>query len=348
MGKIFKALEKSKKESLEEGAGEKLSPPGEGAAQAPHEEPVKVVMGTEGGGNGADGGAGTAVLPDTSPAGSPAAEETPAAGPAGNGEAEGRIPDPAAPEANGEVAARAGGNGSRERSFEMDRNLVTLFKPKSAEAEQFRILKTKILFPEKGDPPRSIMVTSAVPGEGKTFVASNLAISIAQSVDDYVLLMDCDMRLSSVHTRFGFDPLPGLSDYLTGRHPLASLLVKTEVDKLTILPGGTPPDNPSELLSSEQMAALFDEVKGRYSDRYIIVDSPPPQLTAESRALARRVDGIILVVKQGTTPREQVGELLDILGREKILGVLFNHFSADSLSGYKYGGYSPYGKYYGR
>lgn len=287
----------------------------------------------------------------------PEREDQPDPGTSG-GEA-GDVPRPSetapAPSAGGAAAGTAvpGGNGEpaldgQRRTLEMDPNLVTLFKQKTVEAEQFRMLKTKILFPEKGTPPRSIMVTSAVPGEGKTFVACNLAISIAQSLDEYVLLMDCDMRLPNIHTRFGFEGTPGLSEYLTGQHPLSSLLLKTDVDKLTILPGGEPPDNPSELLSSGQMAGLFEEVKGRYSDRYIIVDSPPPQLTAESRALAMRVDGIVLVVKRGAAPREQVRELLDLLGRDKIIGVVFNYSNAEAMGGYRYGHYGTYGNYYGK
>ena len=182
----------------------------------------------------------------------------------------------------------------------LDPNLITYHDPHSVEAEIFKILRTNILFPKAGHPAKSIMVTSAIPGDGKSFVAANLAISIAQGIEEHVLLMDCDMRRSSIHTSFGFDAgVPGLSDYLSGGRRLDSLLKKTVVEKLTILPGGPMPPNPSELISSQAMKDLLKEAKNRYADRYIIVDSPPPQLTAETTALAKHIDGIILVVKYG-------------------------------------------------
>jgi len=221
--------------------------------------------------------------------------------------------------------------------------LVTLLNPDSFEAEQFKILRTNLLFPVSGNPPRTIMVTSAVPDEGKSFVSANLAISIAQGIDEHVLLMDCDIRRPCLHTRFGFNDVRGLSDYLANGASIPSVLLKTKLEKLTILPGGKPYNNPSELLISEKMSDLLKEIKIRYKDRYIIIDSPPPQLTAESRAIARQVDGIILVVKYGSTNRGIVSDLINIIGKEKILGVIINWFDMRSSS---YFGYGKYGQYY--
>ncbi len=181
------------------------------------------------------------------------------------------------------------------------------------------------------------MVTSAIPGDGKSFVSANLAISIAQGVEDHVLLMDCDMRRSSIHQLFGYDEVPGLSEYLSKGEPISSLLLKTIVEKLTLLPGGNLPHNPAELLSSQQMADLLAEVKSRYEDRFVIIDSPPPQLTAETHALARSVDAIVLVVRSGKTPRAVVKELVDKLGREKMLGVVLNAFKRRTPNYYGYG-----------
>ena len=184
------------------------------------------------------------------------------------------------------------------------------------------------------------MVTSAIPGDGKSFVAANLAISIAQGVAEHVLLMDCDMRRSSIHRQFGFDDnVPGLCEYLSKGVDLSSLLKKTVVDKLTILPGGSTPDNPSELLSSKAMKLLLEQTKNRYSDRYIIVDSPPPHLTAETTALAKYVDGIVIVVRSGKTPKSLVNDLVNDLGREKILGVVLNGYKTPATERYGYGRY---------
>jgi len=218
--------------------------------------------------------------------------------------------------------------------------LVTLLKPNSVASEQFRQLKSNIFFPEKGEPPRTIMITSPSPHEGKSFVAANLAISIAQSIDEFVFLVDCDLRRPSIHTLFGIDEALGLSDYLSSAMPLSSLLKKTFINKLTILPGGSIPQNPSELLSSEQMKHMLHEVKLRYSDRYILIDTPPPYISSETNAIARYVDGIILVVRHGKTRIKEIQDIVDIYGKDKILGVIQN-FSKKWI-GYGYG-YHKYG-----
>lgn len=233
-----------------------------------------------------------------------------------------------------------------EKSFDVDKNLIALLEPQSFETEQFKMLRTNLLFPVSGTPPRTLMVTSATPSEGKSFVASNLAVSIAQNINEYVLLMDCDMRLPCIHKRFGLGKVPGLSDYLLDNVPLSSLLVKTNINKLTILPGGKPPPNPAELLSSRRMTQLLDDVKKRYNDRYIIIDSPPPLLTSETRAIARQVDGILLVIKYGYTNRKAILNLVEMMGKDKILGVVVNWFGKRAATYYGYGhGYHKYNKY---
>lgn len=228
-----------------------------------------------------------------------------------------------------------------------DNNLVTHHNPHSYEAEQFRMLRTNILFPSGEKPsPRTILVTSALPGEGKSFVSSNLAQAIAQNIDKHVLLIDCDMRRPTIHKIFGYDQVPGLSNYLTGESTLPELLIRTGSNHLSILPGGPVPPNPAELLSSNRMLALLKEVRSRYDDRYIIIDSPPPHLTAESKALAQFVDGIIVVVKFGRTNRDLVADMVEKFQKDKILGVVANWMDRGSTNIYGKGKYSQYG-YYG-
>jgi exopolysaccharide/PEP-CTERM locus tyrosine autokinase len=223
----------------------------------------------------------------------------------------------------------------------IDRTLVALHTPQSYEAEQFKILRTNILYPVAGQPPRSILITSTAPGEGKTFTAANLAISIASNINKHVLLIDADLRRPQLHRRFGFEDIPGLSDYLERGVPLPSLLVKTSVEKLTLLPGGAAPANPSELISSERMANLIAEVTGRYADRLILIDAPPPTLAAETGVLARQVDGILVVVRFGETQREELSDLIKQMGAPKIIGSVVNHLETTSSRyyGYKYGGH---------
>jgi protein-tyrosine kinase len=228
----------------------------------------------------------------------------------------------------------------------IDENMVTLTKPQSFEAEQFKILRTNLLFPSSGKSPRTIMVTSTMPDEGKSLISANLAISIAQSIQEHVLLIDCDIRRPRIHTQFGFVDVPGLSEHLSSGIPISSLLLKTKVDKLSILPGGRPPFNPSELVSSQKMSKLLQEVKYRYSDRFIIIDSPPPKLTAETSALSRQVDGILLVIEYGRTSREMVSDLVNIIGKEKIIGVVFNKLDMRYAGYYGLGKYKTYSKYY--
>ncbi|MFO7754295.1 MAG: polysaccharide biosynthesis tyrosine autokinase [Desulfobacteraceae bacterium] len=227
-------------------------------------------------------------------------------------------------------------SGSTPLNANAGRNLVSVKKPHSIEAEQFRLLKNNLLFPETGYPPRTIMVTSTCQGEGKSFVAANLAVAIASSIDEYVLLVDCDLRHPSVHSMFDLENNEGLTTYLTQGVPLSRVLVKTFLPKLTVLPGGTPPANPSELVSSEQMRRLIREAKTRYDDRYVILDAPPPYITSETNALAKHVDGILLVVKHGLTRKDRIKDIIDIYGKEKIIGVVKNFAKGRFGLGYGY------------
>ncbi len=214
-----------------------------------------------------------------------------------------------------------------------EKKLLSISGSNLFEADQFRGLRTKLFFPASGRRPRSIAVTSAGLGEGKSFIAANLAVCIAQNVDNrQTLLIDCDMRAPAVHRLFGFGDCPGLSEYLSSDIPLASLILKTDIDKLTILPGGLPPLNPSELLSSVKMADFLREIQSKYDDRYIVIDLPSPRIVAEAELVARQVDGTVIVVSHGRTPISQVNELIAILGKDKILGVVFNRFDTSMHS----------------
>ena len=228
---------------------------------------------------------------------------------------------------------------AHERAAALDPNMVSLLAPQSFESEQFKILRTNLLYPVAGTPPRSVLVTSVNPGDGKSFVAANLAVSVALNINRHVLLLDCDLRKPTIHRQFGFGNVPGLAEYLTQGLSLASLLVQTKIERLTILPGGTPPPNPSELLSSNRMSALVEEVTNRYKDRLIIIDSPPPTMTAETGVLARMAEGIVLVARYSKTGRDELRKLVDHLGKEKIVGSVLNYFDYRSvgLYGYRYG-----------
>lgn len=205
--------------------------------------------------------------------------------------------------------------------------------------ESFRNLRTRILHPAEGSPPRTILVTSATPGEGKSFVCANLGISFAQGVDHYGLLVDADLRKPSLAKLFGHDNDYGLVNYLRDGRPLEELITPVGVDKLTILPAGPPPVNPAELLGSESMARLVDELGSRYNDRIVIFDSPPLHVAAETIILAKYVDAVVLVVRWGASRREHVKALVDRIGREKIIGVLFNAYKTTLVDNKVFGDY---------
>lgn len=219
--------------------------------------------------------------------------------------------------------------------------LVVLSAPETVDAENFKVLRGQVLFAKDRERPRTILVTSAFPGEGKSFVAANLGASIALGIDEHVLLVDCDMRRPSIHNMFGYGRGDGLYEYLIGEKALPDLFIKTKIKKLSLLPAGRSSQNPTELLGSKLMENFLEEVKGRYDDRFIIIDATPSQLTAETNVLAKHVDGVILVVMARKAPRQAIQRTVEDLGREKILGVVFNGYAEAHRNFLRY-----YKKYY--
>ena len=217
----------------------------------------------------------------------------------------------------------------------MDPRLVSFLEPASPTVTAFEMLRAKILTTNSESRPRTIMVTSPQPLDGKTTVAANLAISIAQGINEYVMLVECDLRRPSLDRLLGLKAREGIREYLEEGTSVAPYLVKTPIRKLTLLPGGNPPPNPAELLSSEKMRLLVDELKGRYQDRYIIFDATPAQFAAETTFLASLVDGVLLVVRSGKTVRDLVLEAIENFGRNKIVGVVFNA-STESPKNYRH------------
>ena len=237
---------------------------------------------------------------------------------------------------------------TKEFSADIDQRVVTLSDPESLTAEQFRKLKTSILINAgpNGDGIRCVLITSSAIMEGKTLIATNLAISIAQEVQQHVLLIDADLRQPSVHKTLGITMGRGLSDYLSGDIELSQILVKTAIPKLSVLPAGKPTSEPAELLSSQKMRSLINEVRSRYDDRYIIIDSTPIMSTVEPDILAQQVDGIVFVVKAGKTPREIIQRSLSRLDKNKILGLVLNQVDFQPTGhDYQYYRYYAYGRH---
>jgi exopolysaccharide/PEP-CTERM locus tyrosine autokinase len=191
-----------------------------------------------------------------------------------------------------------------------------------------------------------IMITSALAGEGKSFTAVNLALSIANELDHTVMLVDADVARPSVARMLGLPPAsdsPGLLDVLENHVEMSGALLRTSIDKLSVLPAGTRHERATELLASASMSRLIEEMARRYPDRIIIFDSPPLLQTTEARALATHVGQVVLVVRAEHTPQVAVQEALTAIEACPVRLLLLNRASAAAGSSYGYG----YGYGYG-
>ena len=192
------------------------------------------------------------------------------------------------------------------------------------------------------------MVASSAPEEGKSFVSVNLAVAIAKGLDQHSLLVDCDLRRPSLAGLLGLDKgnNRGLAEYLQEKNDLSELICRTSVGKLSVLPSGSVPQNPAELLTSARMSRLVNELSGRYSDRLIIFDSPPFQVASESLVLAKKVDGVVLVVRYGKSDRTKIKTMVETIGKERIIGIVFNGQKESFIKKKMFDPYGSYGKYY--
>ena len=231
--------------------------------------------------------------------------------------------------------------------------IVTPAAPRSQMADQYRVIKRPLIANAIGRGAalikhgNLIMVTSALPGEGKSFTSINLAMSMAAELDHTVMLVDADVARPSLLRMMGLPPGPGLLDLLEGKADMASVLLRTNVDKLTILPSGTPHAKATELLASEAMSKLLDDMSTRYPDRIIIFDSPPLLLTTESRVLATHMGQIVIVVHADRTLQGTVQQALAAIETCPVKMMVLNKARPDAIGGYgSYGGYG-YGYGYG-
>ncbi len=202
--------------------------------------------------------------------------------------------------------------------------LVSLWTPNSPQAKRIDILRSQLLYPFHGEPPRTILVTSAVPREGKSLLISNLAISFARGMQQFVMVIDCQLMEPRIHELLGVPLRPGLSDYLVGKATVPEIMHWTQVERLSVIPAGSPSHLSSELLATDRMGALMEELRARYKDRYMLLDTPSVQAFDDPAVIARKVEGIIFMVQSGTTDREEVMRALSRLPEEKLVGIVLN------------------------
>jgi exopolysaccharide/PEP-CTERM locus tyrosine autokinase len=258
-------------------------------------------------------------------------------------------PPPARPAGGDGVRAEARRPGKRidldlKRLSEM--GFLTPESPRTQTADEFRVVKRPIIRNALGKEGvrvkngNLVMVTSALPGEGKTFTSINLALSVALEFDNTVLLVDGDVAHPSFPSLIGSPPSPGLLDLLTRDDlDVGDALVKTNVEKLSLLPAGGRHHRSTELLASEQMASLLRELGTRYSDRIIIFDSPPLLATTQARVLASLMGQIVMVVAADSTSHHAVSQALATIENCEIVLMVLNKATRSEVGTY----YAYYG-----
>ena len=249
----------------------------------------------------------------------------------------------------GSKTAREGPNSKRLALASSNEavELITQVRPQSQMAESYRALRTSLLLSNLGAPPKIIMVTSALPQEGKSTTSINCAVVLAQK-GVRVLLIDADLRRPSIHKTLGMGPRSGLSNVLTGSTTLEQAITRPQIlPHLDVLPAGTPPPNPAELLASTNMRDVLLQLREKYD--HIILDTPPTLSVTDAVVLSPRADSIVLVIRSGHTTKQALRRSRDILMQvnAKVSGVLLNAVDLSSPDYYYYYEYQgKYARYY--
>ena len=201
-------------------------------------------------------------------------------------------------------------------------------------ADIFRILRAQVLKYLHEGTGTTIGICSPNPGEGKSLVATNLAVSLALGVDHTVLLVDADLRRPSLQAHFGLDPAPGLTDYLLRDTGLPECLVNPGIERLVLLPVGAPVQNSSEVLGSPKMLNLVNELKARYPDRFVIYDLPPLLASDDALVFLPQLDGCLLVLEERKTRTAEIQRTLDLLSDAKLIGTILNKSQSENAYHY--------------
>ena len=218
--------------------------------------------------------------------------------------------------------------------------IISYNDPKSVISEQYRAIRTNIEYSNVDQNTKTILVTSSDKNEGKTTTVSNLAVSFA-NLNKKVLLIDCDLRNPSIHKMFRLNNIYGLTDILAKDRAVDKCIQETELENLYVLTAGAIPPNPAEILSSEKMKNLIEDLKNIYD--YIFIDTPPIGLVTDAGVLSSFTDGVVLVVKSESVEKkylEETKKKLDAVDA-RILGAILNSYKSEQKD-YNY--YSYYGK----
>ncbi len=206
-----------------------------------------------------------------------------------------------------------------------DRMLVAAHENGSVASEEYNKLRSTIIALTRGEVfLNTLLVTSTASDEGKTITALNLAISLAKEQDHTVLLVDADLRRPSIHKYLDIEPEFGLVNCLRDGLPVESALVKTGIGKLVLLPAGESVKDPLDMLSSMRMREIVEELKSRYSERYVIFDTPPAQIFSDAVVLADMVDSTLFVVRENRASKADIQKVLENFKKHNLLGVVYN------------------------
>jgi len=203
----------------------------------------------------------------------------------------------------------------------IDSRIISYFDPKSPITEQYKVLRTNILSLNKGKPPKTIVLTSSIHSEGKSVTTLNLAIAMAQSINKpKILLIDADLRRGKLVKYLGTKQDVGLTEILSGRAQYESALFNIDIENLTLMASGAVPPNPVELLASENMKNLLQDLKMKYD--YVLIDTPPLISVTDACILGAQADGVLLIVQAGRTQRGIVSRSTELLNQAhaKLLG----------------------------
>ncbi|MCP8967859.1 CpsD/CapB family tyrosine-protein kinase [Ectobacillus ponti] len=213
--------------------------------------------------------------------------------------------------------------GSKQKTFQGERQLIAHTTPKSPITEQYRNIRTNIQFAAVGEQFRTLMFTSANPSEGKTTTTANTAVVFAQQ-GQKVLLVDADLRKPATHTILREKNVNGLTSVLAGQHPLEKCIRPTLVENLYFLSAGAIPPNPAEMLGSSRMKTLTQEMLEQFD--LVIFDTPPVLAVTDAQVLANLCDGIVLVVRSGRTDKDAALKAKNLLQNAtgKLLGAILN------------------------
>jgi len=201
--------------------------------------------------------------------------------------------------------------------------------------EEYRTLRSRLYHLREKNSLKKVLITSALPKEGKSFTAANLAQVLVRQHGRRVLLIDADLRRPRLHMMVGTTPGPGLTDYLLGDADEFSIMQRGQIENLFFIPGGAAIENPAELIGNGRLKNLFDRIEAQFD--WIVVDSPPAVPVSDASVLAKACDGVLLVVRSNSTPADIARKARQEFPEESLVGIVLNGTSDEAV---------PYARYY--